>query len=406
MSYIKYIQHQGKYDTIYENYLKNRLNILQSNFEKSLDDYYSTNQVLLTLNNTTSSMAITEEEIAEEVNKRLNINELYEDFTNIYSNIGKSLETVNSNLKQMKNQPGSIIYDIQNELIPNDKYSVKLVNMKNQLKNIPSFLIANAGQKNIYGPIGELGESTSSLAATAIGQFLIEKIENSIGEVSGVVIKRENKGTKKEGDYHLQTDNGFSYKFTLKNGNTVTTTINFSDKASAKQLQHFERKRTTGQVYLSRSNPAELAKELRDNQGKSLEQLNFFPLVYYNVISYHKYGKSKWSHLYNKYKAGKALRNYYGYKLMIRTFITSQQFEYINFTVMGNKIIPETNILKQLRELKNNTPKYSATIENWRLIHGGKDISASDAKSAVKDEAEAENVIDTMLVAIKTSFKF
>lgn len=401
MKIIRYIQSKNKFASNYETLLNARITTLKNYYEKQLNSYYTANQMLLKINDM-PIIAITQDEIAKAVNKRLDQPEIYEDLTNIYSSIGETTKVLNANLKEMKNQPGSIIYDIQNGLIDSGKYSVKLINMKQQLKDIPNFLQQNAGNKNIYGPIGELGERTSSLAATAIGDFLIQKIENNIGKVKGITIKRQNLGTQHTKDYHYQTDNGFSYNIQLESGDNIKAQINFSDKASKKQLQHFDRKKTTGQVYLARSNPAELAKALREVETSDLN-----PGVYYNLISYHKYGQNKWSHLYQGNRAGEALKNYYGYKLMLRTFITSQAFEHIDFTVMGNKIIPETEVLKQLRDLKDNgINKYQAVIENYKLIQGGKGNTASKAKSAVKNEEEAQEVIDKMLVAIKTSFRF
>lgn len=326
--------------------------------------------------------------------------------TNIYSLIGKSSRTVNQALQELGDaaQPGYLMYQVQNELLANGEYSVSTKNM-DALKKIPQFLGQIAARENndIRKPIGDIGEMTSSLAASALTAEVIKEVEEQLGKVAGVTISRENVGAKQIEDYHMQTDNRFSVAIKLANGKTVTTELNISDKASKKQLTHFERKSTTGDAFFSRSTVAELVKPTSPIEEGLSED------TYYNVISYHRAGKKRWTHMTAEGAAGEALKNYFGYKLLVRMFITSQKFERVNFTVMGNKIIPEAKVLSQLqsfKEIKKNAKKYQASVENYKLLKGSRKIAASEAKSAVKSREEAQEVIDKMPVAIKTSISF
>lgn len=396
MSYIKYIissEERSSQTSAYQRYMQTKIETLMNDYQAKLQEYKKdsaafeviiNNNIFKLDSNKIATSAMSKLAQAE-VDANVSITSLYQEFNHATQVLQQGGDQV---FKQ------SLIGDLialRNGLIPAGKYTlVKGKNTLEQLQN-PSY-VNSLLQANIYNRLGDLGEATSSLAGSALIATVLEEVETVFGKIAGVEIQQKNIGSKMINQYHSQTDNNFTVSFILQeSGAQCSIELNLSDKASTKLYKRMARSTSTSALYLRRSTVNVLSNDLD-------------PSVYYNLISYHKI-LPKHTLLTNKQTWGSAydvLSAYYGYKLLLDMFLTSKQYEQIHFTVFGDKIIPEINVLEQLLSTgkKSQKAKYTAQIESW-----GKLVS-SQGKVIPSNEADAESIIDKMVVAIKTSLKF
>ena len=194
--------------------------------------------------------------------------------------------------------------------------------------------------------LGYTGEGVSSLAGAAIANAVLEEFANQLGsksKIENVQVTYTNLGEKRDGGYRFQTDNQLQLSFdvyTDGQASKVELIYNISDKANNYLSKLSSRRKATRNLTFRSSTVLRQSDDLNDEDEKN---------ALYNTISYHK---DRFGNRYTAMpssSAAIALRSYMGYKMLLQMFIDSQDHEdEINFTVYGNKIIPEHNVLSKL----------------------------------------------------------
>lgn len=303
-----------------------------------------------------------------------------------YSNLINTIENTNATVDQYNKAVG-VLLDIRNGLIPNGS---TFTTTKNNVEFLA--LGAKTAEELKYGKLsnalGRLGEEMSSLSGAAIAGALLDEVKESFKNHDITFSANyENVGAKRQGTYRNQTDNKLTISFKLnpkagsgEKAGELNFNFNISDKAN-KQLSNMSKKRkATGSLTFRSSTVANTTKDLDKK-------------AVYNTISYHRTGKYKFSIMNSD--IGQSLRRYIGYKMLIDMLIGSRNHEdEIDFTVYGNKIIPENRVVEKLLSAKNqNYQRYMAEVEYWQLR------SATNTK-------EAEEMIPKLSTRIKESISF
>ena len=406
MPYIKYSEQLDNWNPSllngYEIYFNQKLDNLKTiNKTKELEKMQKAKQWSETING--KKVILNANDIAEAATRKItgytgDINTLY----------NKTIQAIENGEKQSddayKTAASNIIAGIQMGSLNGTKFTIDL----NSSNALDLQAAAQSTEVKIRGglsnSLGDIGEGVSALAASSLVETIIEKFEKELpGSIrrDSVKAKYTNMGEKFIGKYRSQTDNVLDIEFELNpttTGGTVSTLryrFNISDKANKQLAKLSNRTKSTGKL------------KIRNSTVKAqMEGLEKGAL--YNTISYHKNNNNeRYSGMHSG--AGNALRAYLGYKLVLNTFLLSKKYEdEIDFTIYGNRIIPESSILSKIMGTtkgKNNSQeghvRYLADIRYYQLLKRQNNIYVS----AVKTVEEAEEVIRKMPVSLSESFE-
>lgn len=369
-------------------FLQKRKNIMESDdFKKLQEKRKNASEIAYKVNEV--DYVINEDEVAKAATSLLQDLDSSKTISELYSTIRdcrKELENVDK-----KCDP--IIKDllaIRRKALP--KGTTIAIKNQDGKRISQTALFVNAFKYNdLSNILGRLGEATSSLAGAAISNALLKDVEKNFKEIKNVKISYSNLGDAiKENRYRSQTDNLLTITFDGVNntGNieNMKFNLNISDKANA-TLNNLNSKRRRA------TNPLKFRSSTINSLSKDLEKS-----ILYNTFSFH-YGKSgRYSFISDNKEIRNSLADYYGVQLLKDMFLKSKEYnDEIDFTVYGDRIIPENKVLnKLLSSTSTDNPNYRAHMDySNKLI--------KDEKSLVKTVEEAEHVIAGIPVYIKAS---
>lgn len=370
----------------YQSYFLSKWNALINVYSVKFQELLDTSKIISGKING-ESYVLNTDMIAEALSSSLNMPNLEDNISALYSTVINNSQSVLKATSQYGSAVGNLLA-IRNGLIPEG--STFEVNAADQ------FSLDNAMQQGemlmtggISNTLGKLGEAVSSLAGAAASQVVFNELTSQLSSSQNISLKSSytNVGSEFINGTRRMTDNQLSIEVFSNGVSTgVTLNFNFSDKANKGLAKLSPKRKSTQQITVRSSTVAALSDEL-DRES------------YYNTISYHlnEFGK-KISGMHSG--AGVALSNYYGYKLMIDAFIERNKDDKIDFVVYGNRIIPESRMVNELLKLKQNSNKnfkYQAQIRYYMLVD-------KNNKSNVRNADEAERVIDKMAVQLRSNF--
>lgn len=330
------------------------------------------------------------ESYGDKKNAKVALENVYKQLEQGFSNWGNTLSYLEDFLK------------VQQGLIPSGSsisFDEKFLNqLKSKLSEAESYK-----DGKLSNLLGDLGETTSFMAETAITNALIDSLADQL-QVSSSGIKAtavvENKGNEKFNGETVQTDNKLSISFNfsddivaqfsdLKNG--LSLSINISDKANKKLSKLSGNRRTTTNALTFRSSKVST---LMNEMPKKIQSAT------YNLISYHRQGKELVGFM--SAAPGFALRKYLGYKLLQKMFLSEGNLNQINFTVYGTSIYAEQEVYDKLYRSGN----IMADVEYWTLKSLVGQFRGKTIEEGLKQgTAEANKRIENMKVAIRASLK-
>lgn len=390
----------------YEELFKQKMIQLQKQYEQQFKNK-SNDLSILQLQNQINGQEIlfNSKDIAEAATQKLKDFKI-QDKDSISSRIASIYTKLQQGASQGQ-QVYSELYDLikaRNGLLP--KGSRISIEAK-RLPEIKQLLLQaeNFKNGNFFNTLGEVGELTSVISASAISDALLHQLEEKLNLQHGdlkVTAKVIHTGQKKINNIQVQTDNQLQLVFQLNNQNLIgqidmpagglKMTVNLSDKAK-KNLATIDSKRRSSTNTLSFRSTT-MKQFFEDVELKTQSAM-------YNLISFHRQGKELVNFMYTN--PGIALRQYIGYKMAIAMFLDEEKLNQVNFTVYGNKIFAEDSVL-----LKLQAKKFTADIEYWSL----RDLVGKFKEGKTVEErlqagtAEANRRIRNLKVALRTSLKF
>ena len=395
LSYIKYFEKEDGSGFSKDNYgaYEQIFNTKLNNLRTSALGQLETMQQAKSWSQMINGMAVTldEDEIAQSAIEKISDPDVNRAISDIYS---QTINAVNGELSKYNadKYKGAVdfLIGVQAGLMNGAQFSIDLngsdaLNLIEAAKNgVPET------KGTLSNMLGYTGEGVSSLAGAAIANAVLEQFANQLSgsKIGNVQATYTNLGEKKVEGYRFQTDNQLQLSFDVyTNGQTskVELIYNISDKAN-NYLSNLSNRRKATRNLTFRSSTV-----LKQSEDLDKEAL-------YNTISYHKdISGNRYTAMPSHYPAATALRSYMGYRMLLQMFIESKEHgDEINFTVYGNRIIPEHNVLSKLLTSKDvNHFRYIADISYYDLLDGD--------KSAVSSEQEAESVINKMRVTIGES---
>ena len=370
-------------------FLQKRKNIMESDdFRKLQEKRKNASKIAYTVNGV--DYVISEEEVAKAATSLLQDLDSSKTISKLYSTIqdcGKKLENIDE-----KCDP--IIKDllaIRKKALPKGT-TIAIKNQDGKRISQTALFVKAFKYNDLPNMLGRLGEATSSLAGAAISNALLKEVEKSFKEIKNVKISYSNLGdaVKEKTRYRSQTDNLLTITFDGVNdtGNieNMKFNLNISDKANKKlNTLNNKRRRATNSLKFRSSTVNHLSKDLEKS-------------ILYNTFSFH-YGKNgRYSFISDNKEIRNSLADYYGVQLLKDMFLKSKEYnDEIDFTVYGDRIIPEDKVLnKLLSSTSTGNPNYRADIDYF-------DKLVKDEKSLVKTVEEAEDVIAGIPVYIKAS---
>ena len=417
MSYIKYLESEGwdyrLLNSEYDAYFKSKLKLLQTEANVEALEAMAKAKIWSQKING-EEVVIDESVIAKAATSK--IGEYTKDISNLYE---QTLGAINSSQEVeseiYQSAASRILQGIQGGLAEGETFTIDLnsstaLDLEKAATQIPIHV-----RGNLSNTLGDVGEGVSALAGRALVDSLIEEFEKQLGEgtvnKSTIKAKYTNKGAQRVKSYRSQTDNELRINFELNpektNGGNVARlefVYNISDKANKALAKLTEKTKNTDSLKIRNSTVGHL---LKDNG-------NFGKGAIYNTISYHRKNPDSPRYSGMQSKAGKALRAYAGYKLLLETFLESKKHkDEINFTVYGNKIIPENSVVQTMLEktavqyltkggIRGGNYSFFAEIRYYQLVSTKNGNQVSNVNSI----EEAEKLIRSMPVEIKGTFQF
>ncbi len=414
MTYIKYSEKtdwdRNLLDGAYKAYFDSKLEALQTKEnKKALESMKKAKIWADTING--QQIMINEEDIARAATSKLS--GYASDIATVYQGTLKAISSTQQIFDEAySTAAANIVKGIQLGWADGIDFKIDLnsstaLDLKKAAINTPVYV-----RGGISNTLGDVGEGISALAGRAITEALIEQFEKQLNSTNainkkGVKAVYQNKGQVRSKNYRSQTDNELQISFSLNpeviNGEVANLnfTYKISDKANSALAELTDKTKTTDKINIRNSSVGHLLKN--NPQGKE---------AIYNTISYHKdLNGNRYPGI--KSKGGNALRAYAGYKLLLDTFIESQKHDdEINFTVYGNKIIPENTVVQHMLEktriqqlktggTRGGNYRYMAEIRYWMLVTG----KGENQRSTVRSIAQAEKLIRSMPVQIGSSFQ-
>lgn len=392
----------------YQRLFVNRLKLLQQQHsQKFLDKQTQLKTMQLTQQINGQDIFFNTEEIAQAVTSKLGKFQF-----NANSTIDQQLANIYQQLQKDKVDGASIFSQLHNLIKVKSKMLPKgssLTIERGRLKELETLLLQAKSFKtgHFYNTLGEIGEFTSTIAASSIANELLQNLESQLNLTHGSLkVKAKLIHTAKDriNNVQVQTDNKLELTFDINDQNLigkiniptggVKMTLNLSDKAKKNLVNIDSKRRTSTGAITFRSTT--MNQFLNDNaiDAKAKGAM-------YNLISFHRAGDNLVNFMYTA--PGLALREYIGYKMAAQMFLDKEELNQVHFTVYGSKVFAESSVLDKL--LKN---KFIADIEYWSL----KQLLTETFEGATVEDrlkegtARANEMIRNMKVMLRTSLKF
>lgn len=392
----------------YQRLFVNRLKLLQQQHsQKFLDKQTQLKTMQLAQQINGQDIFFNTEEIAQAVTSKLGKFQF-----NANSTIDQQLANIYQQLQKDKVDGASIFSQLHNLIKIKSKMLPKgssLTIERGRLKELETLLLQAKSFKtgHFYNTLGEIGEFTSTLAASSIANELLQNLESQLNLTHGSLkVKAKLIHTAKDriNNVQVQTDNKLELTFDINDQNLigkinmpaggVKMTLNLSDKAKKNLVNIDSKRRTSTGAITFRSTT--MNQFLNDNAIDAKAKA-----AMYNLISFHRAGDNLVNFMYTA--PGFALREYIGYKMAAQMFLDKEELNQVHFTVYGSKVFAESSVLDKL--LKN---KFIADIEYWSLKQLlTETFEGTTVEGRLKEgTARANEMIRNMKVMLRTSLKF